>query len=101
MQLYEHRLDGPLSVRGMRAMFAVAITRPISERARAELFDRWCTGLQRQAAARRIVWMPASGEAYTAAEVPTTRVEAVLLRILEQSPVLPPSPRQPADAQTR
>jgi hypothetical protein len=96
--LYEHRLEGPLSVRGMQAMFAVSIPRTTTERARVQLFDRWCCILQQQAAARRIVWMPASGEAYTSAEIPYPRVEAILLRILEQSPVLPPSPRLPVDA---
>lgn len=100
MPLYEHRLKGPLSVRGMQAMFAVSVPRTINERASAELFNRWCCELQQQASARRIMWMPASGEAYTSAKIPTPRVESVLLRILEQTPVLPPSPRRPVDART-
>ena len=88
MKLYEHVLGDPLTRRGMQVMFAVAVPEVLPERARAELYARWCAELQHRAAARRIAWLPASGDAYTFFEIPTPRVEANLLRILETTPVL-------------
>ncbi len=73
----------------MQALFAVAVPRTVGDRLRADLFDRWCRRLQQAAEERRIVWLPASGQAYTYVEFPTQRVETTLLRILENSPVPP------------
>lgn len=97
--MYEHQLGEPLTKRGMQALFAVAVPRTLGYRHRADLYDRWCFRLQQAAEARRIVWLPASGAAYTYVEFPTQRVEATLLRILESSPVPPttvPAPRPAA-----
>ena len=84
---YDHRLSEPLCKRGMRAMFAVAVPKPISERMWAERYDRWCSQLHGRAQTAHIAWMPATGEAYTFADIPTAKVEAILLRIMENTPV--------------
>ncbi|GAA1691505.1 hypothetical protein [Fodinicola feengrottensis] len=95
---YDHRLTGPLGMRGMRAMFAVAAPRPLSDRMWAERYDQWCSRLHSRASVAHIAWMPASGEAYTFADVPTVKVEAILLRILENTPVAAAIRRVPPTA---
>lgn len=98
--MYEHQLGEPLTKRGMQALFAVAVPRTLGQRCRAELYDRWCYRLQQAAEARRIMWLPASGAAYTHVQFPTQRVEATLLRILENSPVPPTKQLEPRPAAT-
>jgi hypothetical protein len=83
---YDHQLSDALSRRGMRAMFAVAAPKTMAERTLARRYDFWCSILHSRAQHFRIAWMPATGEAYTEADVSTTRVEAILLRVLENTP---------------
>lgn len=83
---YDHQLSDALSKRGMRAMFAVAVPRTMTERTVARRYDYWCSILHSRAQHFRIAWMPATGEAYTEADVPTAKVEAILLRVLENTP---------------
>lgn len=84
---YEHSLTGPLSIRGMQALFDVAITRPTTAKARLHLYDRWCSELQRRALADEIAWMPATGAAATLTNLPLAHLQGILLRIVERTPV--------------
>ncbi|WP_163506623.1 hypothetical protein [Fodinicola acaciae] len=99
---YEHILTDALSIRGMRALFDVAVPRMTPRPVRLRLFDRWCNQLQSRAFSVDILWMPATGVATTTANFPTRRVEEILLRILRETPVTVadqdrrPRPRAPA-----
>ena len=89
MRSFDHQLTGPLGRRGVRAMFAVAVTKPMSDQACAHAYGQWCERLQRRAAAAHIVWLPAAGDAMTFTDMPTREVEEILLRILGEIPVFP------------
>ena len=94
MHLYDHLLAEPLDRRGMQALFAVAVKEPMTDRARAQAYEWWCSRLHRRAAAARIVWLPASGNAMTLVDVPTKKLEQMLLRIVGEIPVFPGSVRE-------
>jgi hypothetical protein len=85
---YEHVLTGPLSIRGMRAHFDAVVTHSMPGTARLQLFDRWCNHLQRRAFAHDISWLPATGTATATANFPTRRIQEILLRLIEETPVV-------------
>jgi hypothetical protein len=89
MRGFDHELTGPLGRRGMLAMFAIAVTEPMSDHDRALAYGHWCGRLQRRAAVAHIVWLPAAGDAMTFADIPTQRIEQILLGILAEIPVFP------------
>jgi hypothetical protein len=100
VKVYDHLLTKPLTRRSMRAMFGVAVDQPLSDRAMSELYDRWCSHLQQRAAAHRIAWLPASGHAYTYFPVATPKVQEILVRILETTPVVHRPRPKPAKTQS-
>lgn len=89
MTRYDHVLAAPLDRRGIKALFSVAVTEPMQERAWTYAFGRWCDRLQHRAATEQIIWLPASGAAITFVALPTKDVEAALLRIIERTPAFP------------
>ena len=94
MKQYDHQLSGPLSRRGIATMFALAVPTTITTSTWIALKDHWCDKLRIRARLRGISWEPATGWATVTVDVPTERIETVLLQVLEATPVRPYGPER-------